>query len=93
MFKVRMFGAIDSLSTVLEFDIALAILFPAVGNSDVSGDIVDCETGEVLVIVSDGEVTHIAEQTIFQMLDKMFEEDPEGTLTFCLGLLMGTGEL
>ena len=89
MFKVRMFGAIDSLSTVLDFDTALAILSPAFGNSDVSGDIVDCETGEVLVMVTDGEVTHI----VFQMLDKMFEEDPEGTLAFCLGLLMDIGEL
>ena len=87
MFKVRMFGAIDSLSTTLNFDDALAILFPTLGNSNANGDIVDCETGEVLVIVSDGEVTHIAEQTIFQMLDAMFESDPEGTLMFVLGLL------
>lgn len=93
MFKIRMNGAIDSLSTALDFEDALEILFPAVGNSDVNGDIVDCETGEVLVIVSDGDVTHIAEHTMFEMLDKMFEADPEETLKFCLAMLIGAGEL
>lgn len=88
MFKVRMNGAIDSLSTTLSFKDALAILFPAVGNSDVCGDIVDCETSEVLVIVVDGDVTHIAENTMFQMLDKMFEIDPEETLMFYLEMLI-----
>lgn len=88
MFKVRMNGAIDSLSTTLSFEDALEILFPSVGNSDVNGDIVDCETGEVLVIVSDGDVTHIAEHTMFEMLDKMFEADPEETLKFCLAMLV-----
>ena len=88
MFKIRMNGAIDSLSTTLSFEDALEILFPAVGNSDVNGDIVDCETGEVLVIVSDGDVTHIAEHTMFEMLDRMFEADPEGTLMFCLSMLV-----
>jgi hypothetical protein len=88
MFKVRMNGAIDSLSTTLSFEDALEILFPAVGNSDVCGDIVDCETGEVLIIVVDGDVTHIAENTMFQMLDKMFEIDPEETLMFCLEMLV-----
>ena len=88
MFKVRMNGAIDSLSTTLSFEDALEILFPAVGNSDVNGDIVDCETGEVLVIVTDGNVTHIAEHTMFEMLDRMFEIDPEATLDFCLSMLL-----
>ncbi len=84
MFKVRMSGAIDSLSTTLSFEDALEILFPAVGNSDVNGDIVDCETGEVLVIVTDGNVTHIAEHTLFEMLDRLFEIDPEAALFLAL---------
>ena len=88
MFKVRMFGAIDSLSTALNFDTALKMLYPALGMCDVSGAIVDCETGEVIVIIVDGEVIHIAEQTIFQMLDSMFEKNPEETLLFVLGLLV-----
>ncbi len=89
MFKVIMNGAISSLSTTPDFDEALAILFPALQNPNASGHIEDIETGEVLVVVENGTVPYIAEQTMFQMLDSMFESDPEGTLVFTLGLLMG----
>ena len=90
MFKVRMFGAIDALATVLDFDSALAILFPAIGNPDASGDIIDCETGEVLVIVQDGEVDHIAPDTMVSMLDAIYEEDPEAAIALALmGLVAG----
>lgn len=85
MFKVRMFGAIDATSTCVSFDDALALLMPAVGNSQTSGDIVSMETGEVLVFVQDGNVTHIAPDTITQMLDDIFETDPE--LAIALALL------
>lgn len=93
MFKVTMNGTISSLSVTADFDDALAMLFPALSNPDANGRIEDTETGEVLVVVENGEVPYIAEQTVFQMLDSMFENDPEGTLLFVLGLLVdGLGE-
>lgn len=89
MFKVTMNGTISSLSVTASFDEALAVLFPTLNNPNASGRIEDTETGEVLVVVENGEVPYIAEQTLFQMLDSMFEEDPEGTMLMVLGLLMG----
>lgn len=93
MFKVTMDGAISSLSIAPTLDEALAILFPALNNPNANGRIEDTETGEVLVVVENGEVPYISEQTMFQMLDSMFEDDPEGTLLMVLGLLAsGLGE-
>lgn len=93
MFKVRMFGAIDATSTCVSFDDALALLHPAIGKSDTSGDIVDMETGEVLVLVHDGDVTHIAPDTIIQMLDDIFETDPEAAIGLALlGLMAFSAE-
>ena len=90
MFKVTMNGAISSLSVTPDFDEALAILFPALQNPNVSGNIEDTETGEVLVVVENGEVPYIAPDTIFQMLDSIFETDPEGALELVLmGLMAG----
>ena len=89
MLKVVMNGAIDSLSTVSNLDEAMTILFPALNNPDVSGHIVDAETGEALVIVENGWVTYIAPETMTDMLDDIFEADP----MLALGLadeLMGT---
>ena len=76
MLKVVMNGAIDSMSTVSNMDEATAILFPALNNPDVSGHIVNVETGEALVIVEDGNVTYIAPETMTKMLDDIFEKDP-----------------
>jgi hypothetical protein len=90
MFKVTMNGAISSLSVTPDFDEALAILFPALQNPNVSGNIEDTETGEVLVVVENGEVPYIAPDTIFKMLDSIFETDPEGALELVLmGLMAG----
>lgn len=76
MLKVVMNGAIDSMSTVSNMDEAMAILFPALDNPDVSGYITNAETGEALVIVKDGNVTYIAPETMTKMLDDIFEKDP-----------------
>ena len=76
MLKVAMNGAIDSLSTVSDLDEAMTILFPALNNPDVSGHITNAETGEVLVIVENGNVTYIAPDTMTDMLDAIFEADP-----------------
>ena len=76
MLKVVMNGAIDSMSTVSNMDEAIAILFPALDNPDVSGHITNAETGEALVIVEDGNVTYIAPETMTKMLDDIFEKDP-----------------
>ena len=76
MLKVVMNGAIDSMSTVPNMDEAMAILFPALDNPDVSGHITNAETGEALVIVEDGNVTYIAPETMTKMLDDIFEKDP-----------------
>lgn len=76
MLKVVMNGAIDSMSTVSNMDEAMAILFPALDNPDVSGHIINAETGEALVIVEDGNVTYIAPETMTKMLDDIFEKDP-----------------
>ena len=76
MLKVVMNGAIDSMSTVSNMDEAMAILFPALDNPDVSGHITNAETGEALVIVEDGNVTYIAPETMTKMLDDIFEKDP-----------------
>ena len=76
MLKVVMNGAIDSMSTVSNMDEATTILFPALNNPDVSGHIVNAETGEALIIVEDGNVTYIAPETMTKMLDDIFEKDP-----------------
>ena len=76
MLKVVMNGAIDSLSTVSDLPEATTILFPAIGNANVSGRAEDMETGEVLVIVENGDVTYIAPETMTEMLDTIFEADP-----------------
>ena len=89
MLKVVMNGAIDSLSTVSDLDEAMTILFPALNNPNVSGHIVDAETGEALVIVENGDVTYLAPETMTDMLDDIFEADP----MLAMGLtveLMGT---
>ena len=75
MLKVVMNGAIDSMSTVSNMDEATAILFQALNNPDVSGHIVNAETGEALVVVKDGNVTYIAPDTLIKMLDDIFKED------------------
>mgnify|MGYP003294605236 CR=1 FL=1 len=90
MFKVRMFGEIDATSTCVSFDDALALLMPAVGNIHTSGDIVNMETGEVLVFVQDGDVTYIDHATVMQMLHDIAETDPEAALFLALmGLVAG----
>ena len=92
MLKVVMNGAIDSLSAVSDLDEAMTILFPALNNPDVSGHIVDAETGEALVIVENGNVVYIAPETMTDMLDDIFEVDPMlgiGMALEMLGTLMG----
>ena len=76
MLKVIMNGAIDSMSTVSNMDEAMAILFPALNKPDVSGHIVNAETGEALIVVENGWVTYIAPETMTKMLDDIFEKDP-----------------
>ena len=92
MLKVVMNGAIDSLSAVSDLDEAMTILFPALNNPDVSGHIVDAETGEALVIVENGNVIYIAPETMTDMLDDIFKADPMlgiGMALEMLGTLMG----
>ena len=92
MLKVVMNGAIESLSTVPGLPEAMTILHPALGNSNVSGRAEDMETGEVLVIVENGDVTYIAPETMTEMLDAIFEEDPMlglGLAIELMGSLMG----
>ena len=92
MLKVVMNGAIDSLSTAPGLPEAMTILHPALGNSNVSGRAEDMETGEVLVIVENGDVTYIAPETMTEMLDAIFEEDPMlglGLAIELMGSLMG----
>ena len=84
MFKVVMNGAISSLSVTPDFDEALAILFPALQNPNASGSIENTETGEVLVMVENGEVPYIAPDTIIEMLDSIFETDPAGAIELAL---------
>lgn len=76
MLKVVMNGAIDSLSTVSNLDEATTILFPALNNPDVSGNITNAETGEALVIMENGNIVYISPETIIKMLDDIFEKDP-----------------
>ena len=76
MLKVVMNGAIESLSTVPGLPEAMEILHPAIDNPNVSGRAEDMETGEVLVIAENGDVTYIAPETMTEMLDAIFEADP-----------------
>ena len=87
MLKVVMNGAIESLSTALTLLDATTILFPAIGNANVSGRAEDMETGEVLVIVENGNVTYIAPETELEMLDAIFEADPMLALSFAIDLM------
>ena len=92
MLKVVMNGAIESLSTVPGLDGAMTILHPAVNNPKVSGRVEDMETGEVLVIVENGNVVYIAPDTMTEMLDAIFEADPMlglGLAIEMMGTLMG----
>ena len=92
MLKVVMNGAIDSLSAVSDLDEAITILFPALNNPDMSGHIVDAETGEALVIVENGNAVYIAPETMTYMLDSIFEADPMlglGLAVELMGTLMG----
>ena len=84
MFKITMNGAVESLAVTASFDDALVALFPAVGHPKMSGNITDCETGEVLIIVENGEVPYIAPETFIQMLDSIYEEEPEMALAMAL---------
>lgn len=76
MLKVVMNGAIDSLSTVSDLPEAMTILSPALENPNVSGRVEDMETGEVLVIVENGDVSYLSPETMTEMLDAIFEADP-----------------
>ena len=87
MLKVVMNGAIESLSTVPGLPEAMEILHPAVDNAKVSGRAEDMETGEVLVIVENGNVTYIAPETIVKMLDDIFEADPKLALALAVELV------
>ena len=87
MLKVVMNGAIDSLSTVSSLNEAMAILYPALNNPDVSRHIVDAETGEALVIVENGNVIYIAPETMTDMLDVIFEADPMQALDLAIELM------
>ena len=89
MLKVVMNGAIDSLSTAPALSDAMPILLPALDNPNVSGRVEDMETGEVLVIVENGNVTYIAPETMTEMLDAIFEADPMLGLSLMLEM-MGT---
>ena len=89
MLKVIMNGAIDSLSTTPGLPEAMPILLPALDNPNVSGRVEDMETGEVLVIVENGNVTYIAPETMTEMLDTIFEADPMLGLSLMLEM-MGT---
>lgn len=87
MFKITMNGAVESLAVTASFDDALVALFPAVGHPNMSGNITNCETGEVLIIVENGEVPYIAPETFIQMLDSIYEEEPETAMVMALDLL------
>lgn len=92
MLKVVMNGAIESLSTVPGLPEAMEILHPAIDNPKASGRVEDMETGEVLVIVENGNVTYIAPETMTEMLDAIFEEDPMLALGLAVeltGMLIG----
>ena len=87
MLKVIMNGTIDSLSTVPGLPEAMEILHPAVDNANVSGRAEDMETGEVLVIVENGNVTYIAPNTMIEMLDDIFEKEPMVALGLAVELM------
>ena len=92
MLKVVMNGAIESVSTVPGLPEAMTILHPALENPKVSGRVEDMETGEALVIVENGNVTYIAPETMFEMMDAIFEADPMlgiGMAIEMLGATMG----
>ena len=86
MLKVVMNGAIDSLSTVSSLNEAMAILYPALHNSEVLGYVEDMETGEALIIVENGNATYIAPETMTYMLDVIFEADPMQALDLAIEL-------
>ena len=87
MLKVVMNGAIDSMSTVSNLDEATDILFPALNNPDVSGHIVNAETGEALVIMENGNIVYIAPETLIKMLDDIFEKEPMVALGLAVELM------
>jgi hypothetical protein len=77
-------GAISSLSVTADFNNALEMLLPALNNPDASGRIENTETGEVLVVVENGEVPYIAPDTITEMLDSIFKVDPACAIELAL---------
>lgn len=87
MFKVTVTGSADVLSVVPSFDEALAVMHPFLGNPSANGNISKTDTGEVLVVLENGEIPFIAPDTIVEMLDAIFEADPAAGLLLALGAL------
>lgn len=86
MLKVVMSGAIESLSTVPGLSEAMAIFHLGMENPKVSGRVESMETGEVLAIMEDGEVTYLAPETMAEMMDTIFVTDPMKGLGLLLEL-------
>lgn len=78
-FEFAVFGS-DSLD---EISATVAVLM----GSSISGDIVDTETAEVLMTMTNGAITYISTDTVISFLRDVCENEPEqGKCLICSGL-------
>lgn len=71
-------------------DDVMDVLVPGLDDPTANGHIEDCETGEVLILLEAGNITHMAPSMIDEALDSAFELDPEfGLAMAILGMMAG----
>lgn len=71
-------------------DDVMDVLVPGLDDPTANGHIEDCETGEVLILLEAGNITHMAPCMITEALDAAFEVDPEfGLAMALLGMMAG----
>lgn len=67
-----------------DFGTALEDLAVAIDDETANGHIIDAETGEVLVQITEGNVVYIAHDVLMEMIGAIGEEDPEIAMAMTL---------
>lgn len=85
-YEFRMNGSKSAVFSSNSLDEASAMVAVLMGTS-ISGDIVDSETGEVLMTMTNGAITYISTDTVISFLRDVCEHEPvQGKCLICSGL-------
>jgi hypothetical protein len=77
MFKIEMENWLMVHEAITnDFETALDDLAVAIDDESANGHIIDLETGEVLVQISEGNVVYIAPVVLAEMVEAIAEDDP-----------------